>query len=93
MSSTSLSESEVVVDAATVATIQGDGSAFRVASVALDYLNADTTRLPPIVVGTFTIPGRGGVFTSHVRWSREWDVELGATMGYFASQIQRVYGV
>jgi hypothetical protein len=85
------SSDDLLVDEATLDTIQGDGSLFTVLAVQLDHdVDVDDT-LFQTIIGTFTLTEFSGAYSVDIRWSREWDTELGATMTLYADEIVRVY--
>ena len=87
----SIPSDALVVDDATVALIESAGTDFKVVSVRLDQVNVTDDALETIIVGSFTLVSHGGLYEVHVPWSREWDVELGATMQLLTEQIGQLY--
>jgi hypothetical protein len=86
-------DTDLLVDDFTIAELQGDGSRYRVNAVALDNDNITGDLLGDRVEATWHPVGQPGSFTSSVRWSREWDTELAATIAYEYEQVQAIYAL
>jgi hypothetical protein len=84
-------DTDLLVDQSTLDLLQGDGSRYRVSAVTLDNENIAGDLLGDRVAATWHPVGQPGAFTSSVRWSREWDIELAATIAFEYEQVQAIY--
>lgn len=98
LSSVSQSDPQVIADPGSIAAIEGDGSLFRVVTLALDFTNTASGELRRVLVGTFTLTYNGALFTvivgepSPTSWSSGfWTETVRVAMTELAEAVVGVY--